>query len=149
MTEQPVEWMDRDGWPEETMEGALVALGFEVDLPAEDRVEVSGVPAILDAQIAPRALRDSIEAVVEEGTIEDPVDRLADRILGDLACYPAITGNTRMSAGSMLSLLEALDDCSNPRSCPHGRPVLIRIDTEELSERFERTYPGHTTRRPE
>jgi DNA mismatch repair protein MutL len=43
----------------------------------------------------------------------------------------------------MRELLEALDDCDNPWACPHGRPVVIEIDAEEIETRFERDYPGH------
>ena len=71
----------------------------------------------------------------------------ADDLLADLACYPSVTGNTSLSEGSVLDLLSALDDCENPYACPHGRPVLIHVDDDELDERFERDYPGHTGRR--
>jgi DNA mismatch repair protein MutL len=54
-----------------------------------------------------------------------------------------VTANTSLTDGSIVSLLEALADCDNPYACPHGRPVLIEIDTDEIADRFERDYPGH------
>ncbi|MFC7006409.1 hypothetical protein [Halalkalicoccus salilacus] len=54
-----------------------------------------------------------------------------------------MTGNTSLAEGSVVELLSALDGCENPYACPHGRPTLIRVDSEELADRFERDYPGH------
>jgi DNA mismatch repair protein MutL len=77
------------------------------------------------------------------------VDAVADELLADLACYPSVTGNTSLTEGSVVDLLSALDDCENPYACPHGRPVLIELDGEEIADRFERDYPGHGGRRAE
>jgi len=51
--------------------------------------------------------------------------------------------------GSVVDLLDRLDDCENPYACPHGRPVVIRLNREEIGSRFERDYPGHAGRRTE
>jgi DNA mismatch repair protein MutL len=64
-----------------------------------------------------------------------------------MACYPAIKGNESLGEGTVVSLLEALDDCENPYACPHGRPTLVEFSTDEIEDRFERDYPGHGARR--
>ena len=60
-----------------------------------------------------------------------------------------MTGNTSLTEGRVVDLLDRLDACENPYACPHGRPVVIRLDREELGSRFERDYPGHAGRRAE
>ena len=87
-------------------------------------------------------VRDLIDDFAD-GDPERTVERAADDLLGDLACYPAITGNTSLTAGSVTDLLRALDGCENPYACPHGRPVVIEVGDEEIEQRFERDYPGH------
>ncbi|MFB6241024.1 MAG: PLP-dependent transferase, partial [Gemmatimonadota bacterium] len=82
-----------------------------VELSAEERAE-AGIPEGL--------IRYSVG-------IED-----ADDLLADLACYPSMTGNTSLTEGSIVDLLRALDDCENPWACPHGRPVVIELDREEI-----------------
>jgi DNA mismatch repair protein MutL len=57
-----------------------------------------------------------------------------------------VTGNTSLTEGSVVDLLAALDDCTDPYACPHGRPTVVRLDREELGDRFERDYPGHGRR---
>ena len=124
---------------------ALAQLGFAVD--REDRTaRVRTVPAVFDATLPPELLRDALSECVS-GDPAGTIDATVDEMLADLACYPAVTGNTSLAEGSIVELLAALDGCENPYACPHGRPALIRLDGEELAERFERDYPGHTGRR--
>ena len=112
----------------------------------EDRaVVVTTVPAVLDEPLDPDRLRDVLSAIVagDRDAEAVTVDALADEFLGDLACYPSITGNTSLAEGSVLDLLSALDDCHNPYACPHGRPVIVQLDAGAIEDRFERDYPGH------
>jgi DNA mismatch repair protein MutL len=125
-------------------EGALREIGFRTERSGDREVVVSAVPAVFDATLDPELLRDVLGSLVEEGSDDaEPVEDVVDELLADLACYPSITGNTSLTEGSVVGLLDALDDCENPWSCPHGRPVVIRIDSTEIDDRFERDYPGH------
>jgi len=128
---------------------ALAKLGFYAERDGR-RASVSTVPAVLDETLAPERLRDVLTSFIE-GEADDggeaAVESLADEFIADLACYPSITGNTSLREGSVVELLDELDDCENPWACPHGRPVVIEIDGEELEDRFERDYPGHGGRR--
>jgi DNA mismatch repair protein MutL len=112
---------------------------------------VRTVPAVFDATLDPDRLRDALTAFVsdERDGGRETVDAAAEALVADLACYPSVTGNTSLTEGSVVELLEALDACDNPYACPHGRPTVIRIDREEIEDRFERDYPGHAGRRRE
>ncbi|WP_306053459.1 DNA mismatch repair endonuclease MutL [Natronococcus wangiae] len=129
----------------ESYREALARLGFYADRVDDRTVAVTTVPAVLEETLEPARLRDVLTSFVE-GDREagaETIDALADEFLGDLACYPSITGNTSLTEGSVVDLLAALDDCENPYSCPHGRPVIVRLDETEIEDRFERDYPGH------
>ncbi|WP_331235757.1 DNA mismatch repair endonuclease MutL [Natronorarus salvus] len=126
---------------------ALSRVGFTASREARD-VTVTTVPSVASATLGPDLLRDALSAVLD-GDPETTVEATADALLADLACYPSITGNTSLTEGSVVELLAALDACENPYACPHGRPVLVRIDGEEIGDRFERDYPGHADRRSE
>jgi len=129
-------------------EAALESLGFRAESAADRTVEVHAVPAVFSEALPPDLLRDVLAEIVRERSA-DSVEERADALLADLACYPSITGNTPLTEGSVSALLSALDDCENPYACPHGRPVIVEIDAEELGARFERDYPGHPGRRLE
>ncbi|MGM0591955.1 MAG: DNA mismatch repair endonuclease MutL [Halobacteriota archaeon] len=130
---------------------ALAQVGFHAGVTDARTVEVRTVPAVFDSALDPALLRDALTAFVREEREggRETVDAVADALLSDLACYPSITGNTSLTEGSVVDLLRALDDCENPYACPHGRPVVIEFDGEEIRERFERDYPGHAGRRRE
>ena len=123
---------------------ALERLGFRASLTDDRRVEVTAVPAVFSATLAPETLRDVLDSFLSaDRDGETAVEALADDLVADLACYPSITGNTSLTEGSVMDLLQSLDDCDNPYACPHGRPVILQIDRDEIEDRFERDYPGH------
>ncbi|MFB6160208.1 MAG: DNA mismatch repair endonuclease MutL [Haloferacaceae archaeon] len=128
---------------------ALAALGFRAERTGERTVAVRGVPAVFDATLDPELLRDALADTTADGSDDRTVEAVADDLLADLACYPSVTGNTSLTEGSVLDLLDALDDCENPYACPHGRPTVVAVDADELAARFERDYPGHGDRRRE
>ncbi|MEZ3164798.1 DNA mismatch repair endonuclease MutL [Halorubrum sp. RMP-47] len=128
----------------------LAEIGFRAERTGDRAVAVTAVPAVFDAALDPDLLRDVLSALVDDAAAGDePVADVVDELLADLACYPSVTGNTSLTEGRVVDLLERLDDCENPYACPHGRPVIIRLDREEIESRFERDYPGHGGRRAE
>ncbi|ELZ87668.1 DNA mismatch repair protein MutL [Haloferax elongans ATCC BAA-1513] len=130
---------------------AVAQVGFHAGRTGERTVTVRTVPAVFDAALDPELVRDALTAFVQDESEggQQTVDAVADELLADLACYPSITGNTSLREGSVLDLLSALDDCENPYACPHGRPVIVEFDSDEIEARFERDYPGHGGRRTE
>ncbi|MHC3436896.1 DNA mismatch repair endonuclease MutL [Natrialbaceae archaeon A-gly3] len=129
----------------ESYREALSRLGFFADRVDDRTVAVTTVPAVLEKTLEPDRLRDVLASFVsgDRDSGAETVDALAEDFLADLACHPSITGNTSLTEGSVLDLLEALDDCENPYACPHGRPVIVHLESEEIEDRFERDYPGH------
>jgi len=138
----------REGELFATYRDALAELGFHADRVDGRTVEVRTVPTVFDSALDPSLLRDALTGVAD-GSAGETVDAVADGLLADLACYPSITGNTSLTEGSVIDLLDALDDCENPFACPHGRPVVVAFDRDEIEDRFERDYPGHGGRRAE
>ncbi len=132
---------------------ALAELGFRTERADDRTVAVRSVPAVFASALSPELLRDVLSAFVSGGDGgaggASAVASVADDLLADLACYPSVTGNTSLTEGSVVELLEALDGCENPYACPHGRPVVVSVDGEEIESRFERDYPGHGGRRGE
>ncbi|MFC7057270.1 hypothetical protein [Halovenus salina] len=123
---------------------ALARLGFRARLVGDRTVKVQTVPTMVAESAGPELIRDVLsEFVGGRESAADTVEAAVDDLLADLACYPSITGNTSLTQGSVVDLLSRLDSCDNPYACPHGRPVIVEFDTEEIEDRFERDYPGH------
>ncbi len=121
---------------------ALARLGFRVETTGDRTVTLRSVPALL-ADDGADVLPDLLADLAGGRDPADTVEAVADDLLADLACYPSVTGNTSLTEGSVVDLLEHLDACENPYACPHGRPVVVEFADDELEARFERDYPGH------
>lgn len=124
---------------------ALRELGFDAEFVDDTTVEITTVPSVFATPLSPEQLRDVLLESLDGG--DETIETHTETIIADLACRPAITGHTSLTEGSIQELLAELDACENPYACPHGRPVLIEINSEELADRFERDYPGHPHRR--
>jgi DNA mismatch repair protein MutL len=59
-------------------------------------------------------------------------------ILLQLSCKTAIKANENLTIEEIKSLLAQLEKCENPFFCPHGRPVMIKIEKYELEKHFKR-----------
>ena len=55
-----------------------------------------------------------------------------------LACKKSIKANEYHSAIEIEYLLEDLKNTSNPYTCPHGRPIIIKFDKYEIEKWFKR-----------
>ncbi|QZA89553.1 DNA mismatch repair endonuclease MutL [Salinarchaeum sp. IM2453] len=130
----------------DAVSSALAQLGFHTEQDGTT-IQVRSVPAIQDHTLSPDVIRELFDAILDDAVDESAtLQAMVDEILADMACSPAITANTSLHDGSVRSLLSELDRCENPYECPHGRPTLIRVPTKEIEDRFERDYPGHSSR---
>ena len=50
-----------------------------------------------------------------------------------------IPGFPTILAGELIdNLMEQLNDCESPFTCPHGRPIIINVTTLEIEKLFKR-----------
>ncbi|HSR51367.1 MAG TPA: DNA mismatch repair endonuclease MutL [Acidobacteriota bacterium] len=116
--------------------------GFEVDWFGEETIVVKGLP-----QVAKNCdVEDLIEGVLDDlpaGTREkdssgQAVQRLREEIAISLSCRAAIKINTPLSKDKMQWFLDELFACENPYTCPHGRPIVLRMSVEDVLRGFHR-----------
>jgi len=88
-------------------------------------------PGYLSAPI--EALRRWLEVL--DGLGEE---RMADVKMPSLACKGAVKLGERISPEEASRLFEDLSVCRIPARCPHGRPTMIRLRSEELARFFGR-----------
>ena len=55
-----------------------------------------------------------------------------------LACRGSIKSGRELSPPEMKKLVDDLFLCRNPRTCPHGRPVMVSIEEGRLERLFSR-----------
>ena len=61
-----------------------------------------------------------------------------DSIAKSLACKKSVKANDYLSRMEIDYILEDLEKCESPFTCPHGRPVIIKFDKYEIEKWFKR-----------
>lgn len=120
------------------VEEFLARTGFSFEPAGEGRIRLTGGPAALSGFDARRWWEDLCESLRAQETLpKDLFD--ADRELWRMACHSAVRGGERVSTERARLLLAELDAAVAAHSCPHGRPVWIRISRARLDALFHRT----------
>jgi DNA mismatch repair protein MutL len=116
----------------------LEAYGFGLMRLSGRTVAIKAVPADLPAGEARNVLAEVLETVDAEkrGAVRA---NLRDEIAASLACRAAIKINTPLAFEKMRWLIDRLLVTSSPTTCPHGRPVILRLTTRDLEKGFHRT----------
>lgn len=110
-------------------------IGFSIKTFSQNSIVIDEIPCELDNWDGGDVFIDLIKQLQEEfSKIEDFRDSLAK----SMACKAAIKAGKKLHKKEMLSLIHDLYKCKEPFYCPHGRPLIIKIDYQELEKRFKR-----------
>ncbi len=82
----------------------------------------------------------AIEAIINQLHDYQTIDqkRLRDQLAKDISCKGAIKANHQLSRKEIDALFDNLSECANPYTCPHGRPVMIKLTSYEIEKMFKR-----------
>ena len=93
-------------------------------------------PIWIGDKYAEEKLRKIIEVIIN--TKDFSKEKFNEKIAITLACKMSIKANDYISLEEAETLLETLFKCSNPYTCPHGRPTVINYSYYELEKLFKR-----------
>jgi DNA mismatch repair protein MutL len=115
----------------------LESYGFELMRLSGRTVAIKAAPADLPAGEARNMLAELLDTVDAEkkGSARET---LRDDIAASLACHAAIKVNMPLSPEKMRWLIDRLLKTSSPTTCPHGRPVILRLATRDILKGFHR-----------
>ena len=112
------------------------ANGFEVDWFGDRTLVVRGLPELGAAcEEVSQLLQDLLDGTPET---EAGSQRVREKIAISLSCRAAIKINTLLTADKMRWLVDELFRCDNPYTCPHGRPIILRMEIEDILRGFKR-----------
>jgi len=115
----------------------LESYGFGLMRLSGRTVAIKATPADLPASEARNMLAELLDTVDAEkkGSARET---LRDDIAASLACHAAIKVNMSLSPEKMRWLIDRLLQTSSPTTCPHGRPVILRLATRDILKGFHR-----------
>ncbi|MCM8746515.1 DNA mismatch repair endonuclease MutL [Thermomicrobium sp. CFH 73360] len=81
----------------------------------------------------PKELGPSLLTLLDES---DTNEDWRDRFLVQLACRTAVRRGRPLPRVTLRALVEALGQTSAPAVCPHGSPIVLRIEADALASQF-------------
>ena len=115
--------------------GLLGELGFNIEPFGSKTCLVRAVPAVLNGASPAEALMELLDEI---GVEKDPGKR-DSKAAQSLACHGAVKAGKGLDGGEMAALIRQLERTSQPRTCPHGRPTMIHLSSQQLKREFGRT----------
>ena len=92
------------------------------------------VPAVMSIADTEKSLIDILDMISVEGLLRQHEDVVA----ASVACHSSVRAGLALSLPEMQSLLSQLHGTSNPHTCPHGRPTIIRYADYNIEREFGR-----------
>jgi DNA mismatch repair protein MutL len=115
----------------------LEICGFGLMRLSGRTVAIKSVPMDLPAHEARNLLSEILETVDREKHGSARAS-FRDDIAASLACRAAIKVHMKLTMEKMHWLIDRLLTTSSPTTCPHGRPVILRLTMRDIEKGFHR-----------
>ena len=114
----------------------LQHFGFDVEEFGPNTFQVRAMPALFMGSDPSAALRALVEDFEEdEAPLQNEIEaKLAARVCKRMA----VKAGQALSNEEQRALLNDLEACDSPRTCPHGRPTMIHLSVDMLERQFGR-----------
>ena len=115
----------------------LLELGLELELFGKNEFLLRSVPAMLKNGDHEKLIRETIEALPREAH-DDVLNAKYEDVLIMMSCRNAIKVNHTLNLDQIKKLISDLEQTSMPYTCPHGRPISLLFDINEILKKFLR-----------
>ena len=130
----PVTPQERDRL--EQYRAEIEAAGFAFEPFGEDTYQIRAVPVVLGEPQARAAFVEMLDRLGELRVLATR-ERRREAIL-QMACKRAVKGGDALTQEEIASLIRQMEETDAPPTCPHGRPLVVRLTRSELEKRFRR-----------
>jgi DNA mismatch repair protein MutL len=113
-------------------------IGYRMSEFGPSTLLVEAIPETVSRWDEGSAIRDILHDISEE---TGDLGKKRETALATYSCKNAIKAGEAMRDEEMDILVTRLFQTTQPYTCPHGRPIIIRIGREELEKRFHRKIP--------
>lgn len=114
----------------------LEKLGFQVEEFGNNAFRIRAIPAFFAGGDPLLAVRCVVEDFEED---ETPLaNELESRLAARICKRMAVKGGQVLSVEEQKNLIQDLEACQSPRTCPHGRPTMVHLSIDLLERQFGR-----------
>jgi DNA mismatch repair protein MutL len=119
------------------VEEELAMMGFGVMRLSGRTIAIKSIPT----DLPPAEIRNLLAEILDAVDLEKRGNAKAtirDDIAASLACRAAVKINMKLTPEKMQWLIDRLLLTSSPTTCPHGRPVILRLTMKDIERGFHR-----------
>jgi DNA mismatch repair protein MutL len=120
---------------EENMD-ALQMAGFKLEVFGPNTFIIRSVPAMLSDDNPVEAVRGILDDL-EQGITPGHVT-IEEKIIKQVCKRAAVKAGQVLSHKEMEGIIRQLERCQSPLTCPHGRPTMIHMTSDQLAREFGR-----------
>ena len=114
----------------------LNQLGFQIEIFGPGSFLVRSIPVLLAGVDPATALSGLVENFEEDETpLQNQVEA---RLIARICKRSAVKAGKTLSTEEQRALIQDLENCQSPRTCPHGRPTMIHLSVDLLERQFGR-----------
>lgn len=106
--------------------------GFEVDRFSDNEILIRAVPMIDFRDSIENIFRNILKNIKENKNVD-----IRESILISMSCKGAIKANERLTHEEMEKIVGELHEIGE-YTCPHGRPIIVKISRDDLEKLFKR-----------
>lgn len=117
---------------------ALKRCGLEIQELSGDTLGLLSVPAMLDEKSAEKLLRAFLAGGGAEAGPDEAAQHLLEAMAASLSCKAAVKMHHPLHPNEAENLMLELFEAEHPWTCPHGRPVILKLSDRDLEKRFKR-----------
>jgi len=116
-------------------EKTISSLGIKVESFGRDTLLVREVPILFNKPLSNSVVEDIIYNIKSE--YNSPYETNTELII-QKSCKNAIKAKDQLDLLEIENLIEQLKNLESPYTCPHGRPIIIKITKDEIEKKFKR-----------
>lgn len=113
----------------------LNSVGIEIEEFGDNSIIIRSIPAYIENIDPERLIGDIIDS---SNKLEHSIYDIDPYTIMKKACSASIKTGDNVSKLDVVKLIEMLDKCNMPFTCPHGRPTLVKITKNQLDKEFFR-----------
>jgi DNA mismatch repair protein MutL len=112
----------------------LAEFGFDIEPFGNRSYLIRTMPALM----ARANIIEIVSVLLDSLASRESPNPWEEKIAQSLACHGAVRAGQQLSNEEMRELIKQLEQTKQPRTCPHGRPTMIHLNSHQLEKEFGR-----------
>ena len=115
---------------------SLGQYGFEIEEFGGQSLVVRSIPIWCQNLEAKQVIETILQQIIYDNKVD--IGKLRESVAIMMSCKGSIKANQYINEYEIKQLLVNLCECEQPYTCPHGRPIIVKLTKYEIEKLFKR-----------